>query len=506
MAGSSAIGFIPSFTTFPLVYGIPVFPFGVPLMALYPFALYVAIFKHRFLDVRLLINKFLALILAISTFILFYLFIAFQYINFFLSSFYGFLLLCLTVVVIAFSGLFFNRIRIFFQNTADRAFIRGWYDFEGAVAGLSEKLSPVTQRDVLYQTIGSFLKDKLEVDNIVLLLKEKFPEKDPFRIYLSQANRPAVSRGEVRDVLKNSSFDAGQYYLPIYSPAGIDALFVLGEKASQDKYTNTDHNLFEFIQNQAVIILDRIRPYEELRKDFEANQKKLYDTERMLARSEKIASMAGLIQEYNHEIKTPLAIIKGEIEDLPEKQRDLDYLKESAKLMMKHVNRIDDIVESTLRLSKPKERKEEKLSLNDIIEEALKLFPPGGVHLVKELGAIPPVMGDREDLQTVFINLIKNAVEAMPDGGDLRITTYADKNNEGLPVVCAEVSDSGAGIPEKNMEKIFEPFFSTHVTKGRGLGLSITFRIIREHLGKIDVKNKPGKGACFIVQLRAMQP
>jgi signal transduction histidine kinase len=172
--------------------------------------------------------------------------------------------------------------------------------------------------------------------------------------------------------------------------------------------------------------------------------------------------------------------------------------------LLQQIARAADIVETTLRLTQPKERKEVELNLNEVIEDALKLYQPIGVKLTKELGPLPPIKGDFEDLRLVFVNLIKNAREAISDAGVIRIKTYPSIDNE-QPFVCAEVSDNGTGIPKENLERIFEPFFSTHVTKGRGLGLSIVFRIIREHLGKIEVSSEVGAGSTFKVQLPALR-
>jgi signal transduction histidine kinase len=274
----------------------------------------------------------------------------------------------------------------------------------------------------------------------------------------------------------------------------------LGQKVSEDPYSDKDLTIFRTIMIQAQAIFDRVRPYENIKRDFEASQKKLLDTERLLARSERIASLANLIREYNHEVRTPLSIIRGETALLVKQPRDAAYLEWFKNLVFTQVDRASDIVESTLRLSMHKEHKEEELDLNAVVENSLKTYPPSGVHLIKELGSLPLIKGDAEDLQLVFINLLKNAVEAMPKGGDLKLRTYSVKE-DGESQIVAEVSDTGIGIPPENLEKIFEPFFSTHVTKGRGLGLSIVFRIVREHLGKIEVKSKPGLGSTFILTL-----
>jgi signal transduction histidine kinase len=253
---------------------------------------------------------------------------------------------------------------------------------------------------------------------------------------------------------------------------------------------------------QSLAMLDRVAHYETMQRNFDANQKKLYDTERLLARSEKIASMAGLIQEYNHEIRTPLAIMSSKILSLPDDAKELGDFKEIKEYFQKQISRASDIVDSTLRLSKPKERHEIDLDLNEVIENALTLYQPIGAEVVKELNSLPIIKGDFEDLKLVFINLIKNAREAIPDKGTITIRTAAAREND-APLVVAEVSDTGVGIPKENLDKIFEPFFSTNVTKGRGLGLSIVFRIVREHLGSIEVKSQPGQGATFILKFPA---
>ena len=173
--------------------------------------------------------------------------------------------------------------------------------------------------------------------------------------------------------------------------------------------------------------------------------------------------------------------------------------------LLAQIFRASDIVDSTLRLSKPKERSEAQLNLNDVIGEALKLYQPIGIALIKELSPLPLMMkGDFEDLKIVIINLVKNAREAIPTKeGKITVKTYVVDEEKGKRI-CAEVSDTGVGIPKENLEKIFEPFFSTHVTKGRGLGLSIVFRIMREHLGEIEVKSGEGQGATFTLKFPAI--
>jgi len=112
---------------------------------------------------------------------------------------------------------------------------------------------------------------------------------------------------------------------------------------------------------------------------------------------------------------------------------------------------------------------------------------------------LPQVSIDANQIQQVIVNILINAADAMPDGGDLKIRSCLAPLAEGRYVVC-DFEDTGEGIPEENIPQLFDPFFSTK-EKGTGLGLSICYGIIQRHGGKIEVKSKKGKGSVFTIQL-----
>lgn len=471
---------------FALIVQLATFPFDVWLnlissmvLAIYEIIISYAMTKHRLMNIRIIISRAFAEILTLSFWSSIYLAIFWFYRNY-ISSQIDLPFLLLNLIYGAIVGRTHHKIRLFLQTTADKLFLHGKYDYYKALSD-----------------VGSQIIKRLSMENILRILNQTFHEivevSNP-RIYL----RDDFDKPEVKPFLevKALSFKDEELVIPCRIEGRPIAIIVLGRKLSEDPYTQEDLQLLTALASQTAIAIDHTRTYEELKKDYEANQKKLYDTERLLARSEKIASLASLIREYNHEIKTPLAIIRNNIALLPDDPR----LAEFKKITVLAIHRANDIVESTLRLGEPRERREVELDLNEVIEQALKLFPPSGVHLVKELSPLPHLKGDQEDLQTVFVNLIKNSVEAMPRGGTLKVATYSGVKDD-QPTVFAAISDTGVGIPTENIEKIFEPFFSTHVTKGRGLGLSIVFRIIREHLGRIEVKSQLGQGATFTVCL-----
>ncbi|MFH1825947.1 MAG: ATP-binding protein, partial [bacterium] len=401
-----------------------------------------------------------------------------------------------------------HRLRNLIQTPLEEKWITDWYDSDKLVNNIVQNLATTFGRKEAMETIAQGLKNSIRIKfaRIMLLdkeinsyvLQDKAEGEDdlaanqPLIEYLNKEGNLAHYanlRLQLKSATKEYPYLRNTLLLPIFSTDILEGLILLGPKISEDPYNDKDLMLFRTIITQATMVLDRIKPYEKIKADFDANQKKLYDTERLLARSERIASLANLIREYNHEIKTPLTVMRSELALLP-KDLKLDEFK---KTMTDAIRRADDIVESTLRLSEPKKRQEIELNLNEIIESVLKMLPPSGVHVDKQLGKIPVVKGDNDDLQTVFINLFKNANEAMERGGDLKIKTYVDKENN----VIVEVADTGVGIAPENMEKIYEPFFSTHVTKGRGLGLSIVFRIVREHNGQVTVDSKVGQGTTF---------
>jgi len=262
------------------------------------------------------------------------------------------------------------------------------------------------------------------------------------------------------------------------------AIFVLGRKLSEDPYTDEDIKLLKVLANQAAVALDHTRSYEKIKGDLEV-------VERELGRAQRLASLGTLTAGVTHEIRNPLAVIRSETERLTVKPRDAEYLTQYSNLVIKHVDRIAGIISRMLEFSKEKPKTIDAVNLNEVIRSTLEMFAISRITLKQELTEVPPVKGDAEELQEVFINLIQNAIEAMPEGGTLTLRSYTEEGK-----VVAEVSDTGKGIPVEIRQRIFDPFFSTR-HEGVGLGLSIVYRIIREHGAEIKIDSEEGKGTTF---------
>jgi two-component system, NtrC family, sensor kinase len=235
-------------------------------------------------------------------------------------------------------------------------------------------------------------------------------------------------------------------------------------------------------------------------------------TQKQLIRSESLAAIGQLVAGIAHELNNPLSgassIIQSDIEILK------DYSDQSAQksevlddlvFSLKELTKARDIVKSLLDLSRQTEAYVEKVNIHDVLEDSLRVlynqFKTMDVHIEKIYASdIPEIDGNFSNLGQVFMNLIKNALQALPEGkGILKLKTRYDKNNNRVVIEC---HDTGNGIPHDIVKDIFKPFFTTkEVGTGTGLGLYIVHEIIKKHGGRIDVSTTIGKGTTFMVEL-----
>ena len=232
--------------------------------------------------------------------------------------------------------------------------------------------------------------------------------------------------------------------------------------------------------------IDDIRSFEE-----SANRVKT-----MEALGEIAASMA-------HEIKNPLTSIRGNTQylDFMLKEEGLSY--DEVDIILHETDRLTTMLNRFLTFARPKLPELEKVNLNEIMEYVTVLVDrdkPDNITIKKNFDKIPPVMADKEMFESVFLNLLLNAVQAIPEGGTVVMKTHYDKKRN---MVCATVRDNGSGIPPDISEKIFDPFFTTKDT-GTGMGLPIASRIIEMHRGIMEVESIEGEMTEFRIMLQAL--
>jgi two-component system, NtrC family, sensor kinase len=231
--------------------------------------------------------------------------------------------------------------------------------------------------------------------------------------------------------------------------------------------------------------------------------------EQQLLKADKLASLGQLAAGVAHEINNPLGLILGYTQLLIRNESVESQKKEDLNTIEKHTRNCKMIVEDLLKFARRTETKKSKIDINQTIEEVIAViqhqFNLDNIRIKKVFhDHIPPIKGDNEKLKQVFMNLLLNARQAIPDFGTITVTTtFAPEQGK----VCIIVNDTGCGIPKKNLNKIFDPFFSTKPTgQGTGLGLSVSYGIIKEHNGEISVTSEPEIGTTFKVELPVCYP
>ena len=234
----------------------------------------------------------------------------------------------------------------------------------------------------------------------------------------------------------------------------------------------------------------------------------LFESQRQLGQSEKLAAVGQVAATMAHQIGTPLNSISGYIQLILQEGNLRPADRDRLQIIESQLDRLADSVKNLLAFTRQPIAQMRSVDVNSIIMELIHLGEPWfnsrGVELSSALSPhLPPVLGDPIYLQTLFLNLIANALDAMPQGGRLTIKTQEDQpsassdNGRWLKI---SIIDTGIGITEESKKRIFDPFFTTKkVGEGTGLGLAICDKIVREHSGRLEVESAVGKGSSFFV-------
>lgn len=237
--------------------------------------------------------------------------------------------------------------------------------------------------------------------------------------------------------------------------------------------------------------------------------KTLKDTQEDLIRAEKLTSLGQMAASIAHEVNNPLAgvlvytqlLAKKLTADTISKEKALDYL---AKMDLE-LTRSSRLIRNLLDFARQSAPSLRVVKPNEVIQRALSLVAHSAelqnIQVIKELNpSLPKLMADFDQLQQVCTNFILNAIQAMPEGGELTLRTSVDSNGQ----IKIEVQDTGCGISQENMRKLFIPFFTTKGKgKGVGLGLPVAYGIIQRHQGRIEVQSEEEKGTTFAIYLKA---
>lgn len=241
-------------------------------------------------------------------------------------------------------------------------------------------------------------------------------------------------------------------------------------------------------------------------RTIERQYREIERTHQQLLQAAKMASVGELVEGVAHQINNPAGIILARVDymrDVAKQQGAPEELVGDLNVVRRQAKRVSEIVRGLLAFSRPSKLEVRPVDLNHVAEESLSLVAPqcqtAGVRLRRRYQPdLPSVEADPDGLEQVFVNILNNAIDAMPQGGELTVATGLQDPRW----VFTAFSDTGAGIAAEHFERIFEPFFTTKPTgKGTGLGLAISYGIVRDHRGEIRVESAAGRGSTFTVLL-----
>jgi two-component system NtrC family sensor kinase len=259
-----------------------------------------------------------------------------------------------------------------------------------------------------------------------------------------------------------------------------------------------EEQLLKIVADQVAIAVENARLYEGVTRQMT----ELKQTQSQLVQSSKLAAIGELAANVAHEINNPLTSVLGFASYLAEQLPPGQQMREQLDLIQEEAARARDIVRDLLQFSRQSEFVPEVADFNVVVQQTVAMVRRQGalyqIELNEEYASDPfTVQIDVPRVKQVLLNIINNAIYAMPEGGTLAIRTAVQDD-----MARVEVSDTGSGISPEHLDRIFEPFFTTKPeVSGTGLGLSVSLGIVESHGGKIEVQSEVGRGSTFTVKL-----
>jgi len=242
--------------------------------------------------------------------------------------------------------------------------------------------------------------------------------------------------------------------------------------------------------------------------ELRAVNEKLFQAQREVGRLERLAAVGEAAAMVAHEVGTPLTSVSGHLQLLAEEVQD-PHAKDRLDVIQTHVARAVAIIRGFLDSSRFPPPARRPIQVNAVVQEVLAFASPGigqqGIQVVMELSPdLLEILADGDQLRQLFLNLVTNALDAMPEGGRLSLLTRPVYTDGDLTAVQVQIVDTGPGIPTEDLPRVFDPFFTTkNPGQGTGLGLAICQRIVKAHKGSVEVKSEKGQGTTFLITLPA---
>jgi len=288
------------------------------------------------------------------------------------------------------------------------------------------------------------------------------------------------------------------------------------ESSSRNAFTQNDFIALESLAGILATVITSADQYQQLQEsiyqlretemELNARMQAQRLAENRLVQAAKLAAVGEMAAGIAHELNNPLTSVTGFAELVMDEMAEDSPSREDMDLVLRESRRARDVVRRLLDFARQSDSAHANASLNRVVEDVITLsrhlIHANGVELSLSLqDDLPWVLMDENQMKQVLLNLVHNALQAMPDGGQMEITT-AEAKKVGRAGITVTVKDNGVGISSEDQTRIFEPFFTTKNDRGgTGLGLSVTYGIVSEHGGEIELISEPGKGALFKVWL-----
>jgi len=542
------------FNVFPMS-GVGIYPLGnfgfIPMIILA-----FGVLQHDLLDIGFLIRKGIiyssltGLLTGLYAFSIVILGMLFKEID--ISESYIFPVSLFLVIVFVFTPM---KEKV--QIIIDRVFFKGKYDYQKTLRDVSQAMTSILDMGEIVDRIINTILNSMHVSIVSVMLWNK--EDDAFHVHgvkgeydrgikglkmrkesplstlileqkreifrhnIEEAN---VNVDDMEECLKQLDYLHASLIIPMVFKDSVSGFISLGHKKSGDLYTSEDLELLQTLANQSSISIENARSYriiEDLNKNLE---KKIQDrtkelnrallekerTQEQLIRSESLAAVGQLVAGVAHELNNPLAsvssLVQSTIESLEQGDNRGEYeddITDDLRFTLKELRRAKEIVSSLLDISRQTQVYTEPINISTVVKDALRVlynqYKSYEFEIIEDLQeGIPEIKGNFAHLGQVCINIIKNSIqEVKENNGKITLKTWFDQKAK---IVFFECVDTGNGIPKSIIKDIFKPFFTTkEVGTGTGLGLYISYEIVKRHNGDIFVSSVPGKGTTFRVML-----
>ena len=515
------IGFGGGITAFLPAFNISYGSSGHYFVSFYTLVISYAIVKHRLMDITFFIKKgatyayasFLLLI-PLLLLVLYVQKITFGSVNF------SFSIAILCIIFIA--SYFFPQVKVKAEKTVEQYIFKSKYDYKKTISDLSRAMVSILNihelcREIIVTTTEAM---RVKTATIFILNEEEacyklyesigvdeegvdcYPKEDSFFSWLERRNEITV-REELerystdpddRHAAKKLKEMCAELCIPLVAKRKMIGIINLGIKGSGEMYTHEDIELLATLANQATVALENARLYEDLSR-----------AKVQMQRADRLAALGTLTAGLAHEIRNPLVAIKTFTQLLPERFDDSEFREHFLNVTAGEVDRIASLVTELLDFARPSQPKLNREDLNKVVEKMLLLVDTEShkknVRVVRDFaGILPPVVLDREQIKQVLLNVLLNAVDATPEDGTITVSTRPVTKNGSLDYVQIVIRDTGKGIPEEDLDKVFTPFYTTK-HEGSGLGLAISHQIIQEHHGNIEIESQENQGTTFRINL-----